>query len=208
MVEGIESRKGMGIIPAKISGLSGILAAVCFLVGYSIAWYLSSSYVFGESYLSDLGIQEGALSFNLGLMVTPIVAIPFFVGMWNILREHILGKLGSLMLLVAGVSLFLIGLFPEDMRPTHYIVSVAFFFAFAIALLVLALPMIRSPAFRRVAGPLTVVIIFSYFLAIPLGMGPLMETIAVFEAVIWILVTSVQMILFARSENRLQESLE
>lgn len=191
----------------RLGGYCGILAAICFLVGYSIAWLLSSSYVFGEDYLSDLGIQEGALSFNLGLIITPIVAVPFFLAMWNVLREHLLGKLGSLTLLISGAFLFLIGLFPEDVRPTHYIVSVLFFSAFAIALLVLAWPMIRSPVFRRIAGPLTIAIILSYSLIIPLGTGPLMETIAVFEAVVWILVTSAQMILFIRSENRPQ-SLE
>lgn len=192
----------------RLGGYCGILAAVCFLVGYSIAWLLSSSYVFGEDYLSDLGIQEGALSFNLGLIITPIVAVPFFLAMWNILRDRILGKLGSLILLISGAFLFLIGLFPEDVRPTHYIVSVLFFFSFAIALVVLAWPMIRSPVFRHVAGPLTVAIILSYFLIIPLGTGPLMETIAVFEAVIWIIFTSVQMLLFVRSQNLPQESFE
>ena len=56
--------------------------------------------------------------------------------------------------------------------------------------------------FRRIAAPLTIVIIvLSIVLVIPLGAGPLMETIAVLEALVWLSVASVQMILFARSEQ-------
>ena len=74
--------------------------------------------------------------------------------------------------------------------------------------MILAIPMIRSPVFRRVAAPLTIVIIvlsivlaIPIVLVIPLKAGPLMETIAVLEALVWLSVASVQMILFARSEQ-------
>ncbi|MFQ6127438.1 MAG: DUF998 domain-containing protein [Thermoplasmata archaeon] len=192
----------------KIGGSSGLILVICFLVGYSIAWSLSPWYSFGGNYLSDLGIRDGALAFNLGLMSTALIGMPFAWGIWQTLREHILGRLGSIVLVLAGVFLFLIGLFPEDVKPIHHIVSVSFFLFFGIALVILARPMIHSTVFRRIAAPLTIIIIFSFFLVIPLGTGPLMETIAVLEAIIWVLVVSIQMILFARSkekENSLQE---
>jgi len=174
------------------------------LVGYIMAWVLSPWYVFGGDYLSDLGVQKGALAFNLSVMSAGLITVPFAWGLWSTLREHILGKLGSVICALAGIFLFLVGVFPEHAEPEgiHNIVSVSFFASFALALIFLALPMIRSPAFRRVAAPLTIVIIvLSIVLVIPLRAGPLMETIAVLEALVWVFVVSVQMILFARSEQ-------
>ncbi|MCK4367201.1 MAG: DUF998 domain-containing protein [Thermoplasmata archaeon] len=190
--------------PVKIGGLSGLVLVVCFLVGYTTAWALSPWYDFGGNYLSDLGVQEGALAFNLGVMSAGLITIPFAWGLWSTLREHILGKLGSVLCALAGIFLLLVGVFPEHTEPEgiHNIVSVSFFASLGVALMILALPLIRSPAFRRVAAPLTiVVIVLSIVLVIPLGAGPLMETIAVLEALVWVFVVSVQMILFARSEQ-------
>jgi len=188
--------------PTRLGGIFGLVLVVCFLAGYVTAWALSPWYDFGGNYLSDLGIGEGAFAFNIGVMSAGLITIPFAWGLWNALREHILGKLGSLVCALAGIFLFLVGVFPEDQVPTHYIVSVSFFASLGVALMILAIPMIRSSVFRRIAAPLTIVIIIlSIVLVIPLGAGPLMETIAVLEALVWLSVASVQMILFARSEQ-------
>lgn len=188
--------------PTRLGGIFGLVLIACFLAGYITAWALSPLYDFGGDYLSDLGIGEGAFAFNIGVMTAGLITIPFAWGLWNTLREHILGKLGSLVCALAGISLFLVGVFPEDQVPTHYIVSVSFFASLGVAVIILALPMVRSPVFRRVAAPLTVVMIaLTIVLVILLGTGPLMETIAVLEALMWVFVVSVQMILFARSEQ-------
>lgn len=188
--------------PTRLGGIFGLVLIACFLAGYITAWALSPWYEFGGDYLSDLGVREGAFAFNIGVMSAGLITIPFAWGMWNTLREHILGKLGSLVCTLAGISLFLVGVFPEDQVPTHYIVSVSFFASLGVAVIILALPMVRSPVFRRVAAPLTVVmIVLTIVLVILLGAGPLMETIAVLEALMWAFVVSVQMILFARSEQ-------
>jgi len=191
-----------------LGGIFGLVLVACFLAGYITAWALSPWYDFGGNYLSDLGIGEGAFAFNIGVMSAGLITIPFAWGLWNILREHILGKLGSLVCALAGIFLFLVGVFPEDQVPTHYIVSASFFASLGVALMILALPMIRSPVFRRVAAPLTItIIVLSLGLAISIELvnqreaGPLMETIAVLEALVWLSVASVQMILFARSEQ-------
>lgn len=185
-----------------MGGIFGLVLIACFLAGYITAWALSPWYDFGGDYLSDLGIGEGAFAFNIGVMSAGLITIPFAWGLWNTLREHILGKLGSLVCALAGIFLFLVGVFPEDQVPTHYVVSVSFFASLGVALIVLALPMIRSRVFRRVAAPITIaIIVLSIVLVIPLGAGPLMETIAVLEALVWVFVASVQMILFARSEQ-------
>ncbi len=188
--------------PTRLGGIFGLVLIACFLAGYITAWALSPWYDFGGHYLSDLGVREGAFAFNIGVMTAGLITIPFAWGMWNTLREHILGKLGSLVCALAGISLFLVGVFPEDQVPTHYIVSVSFFASLGVAVIILALPMVRSPVFRRVAAPLTVVmIVLTIVLVILLGTGPLMETIAVLEALVWVFVVSVQMIQFARSEQ-------
>lgn len=206
----IDSSVG-GADPVRIGGLSGILAGICFIVGYSIAWAMSPWYVFGGHYLSDLGVGEGALAFNMGAISAGLILIPFAWGLWSVLRTHVLGELGSLACAVAGIFLFLVGVFPEHAEPEgiHYAVSVSFFSFIMAALMLLIWPLSRSPPFSRLAAPLTlIVVILSAAVAVTFKEGPLIETIAVLQIIVWGFVVSLQMVISTRSERAAEQSLE
>lgn len=198
MAEEFEERKPD---PLLVGGMSGMAAVVCFLIGYGTAWAMSPDYEFGGNFLSDLGVMEGSLAFNAGVMSAGLIILPFTWGIWTGLREHIVGKLGSITCAVAGVFLFLVGLFPEHAEPAgiHYAVSVGFFASVCVTLILLIWPLLHTPPFRSVSAPVSIVIlVLSIILIIPYGASPLMETIAVLEILVWGLVFSIQMIL-ARS---------
>lgn len=175
-----------------IGTLCGLLSPCSFAVGYAISWSRSPWYVVGNHYLSDLGAGEGAVGFNAGLILAGFLIIPFAWRLLGFLKEYKGGKVGSFLLGITGISLSLVGVFPEPVGRLHHYVSVLFFTLLFLTLLLLAWPMMKSRVFRKSSGPLTIFLLLSSLLILPFGVGPLMETIVVYEAIIWCVVAAAQ----------------
>lgn len=56
---------------------------------------------------------------------------------FKFLRQRILGKIGAFIFILGTLALIAIGIFPENISPTHYYVSVAFFVFLPVSMLVL-----------------------------------------------------------------------
>ena len=123
----------------KISGIAGIVTPVVTLtfVISAIASYPQFSWV--ENALSDLGVKPGLTAplFNYGLVVSGFLALVFASGLFIFFRRRILGRIGVSIFILAALAFVAIGVFPENVSPTHYCVSVAFFVFFPVSMLVL-----------------------------------------------------------------------
>lgn len=122
----------------KISGAFGVLTpfvAFTFILS-AIASYPQFSWQ--NNALSDLGVVAGITSilFNTGLVLTGVLTFIFAAGLFFFFKENIFGRIGAVFLALATVFLIAIGVFNENFRPTHFIVSVAFFSLLAIALII------------------------------------------------------------------------
>lgn len=121
---------------ARITGLGAAWIAYVFIAS---AIALAPWFNFYNNALSDLGnyVRQGALAavFNLGLiasgLLAAITALLFIRG-----RTTRLVLPWSLLLLVAGLDLVLVGVFSEDFGEIHGVVSVALFTLFGLTLLV------------------------------------------------------------------------
>jgi hypothetical membrane protein len=124
----------------KVSGICGFLTPIIAfaLIFSAIASYPAFSWM--DNALSDLGVVEGitALLFNSGLLIGGVLCFVFATGLFIFLKKHIAGKIGTFVFVLGSLSLFAIGVFPENVRPTHYIVSVMFFMLLPIAMLIIA----------------------------------------------------------------------
>jgi len=124
----------------KISGIAGIVTPVVTLtfVISAIASYPQFSWV--ENALSDLGVKPGLTAplFNYGLVVSGFLALVFASGLFIFFRRRILGRIGVPIFILAALAFVAIGVFPENVSPPHYYVSVAFFVFFPVSMLVLA----------------------------------------------------------------------
>jgi hypothetical membrane protein len=90
--------------------------------------------------LSDLGVVPGitSLLFNSGPILGGIAGVVFSaLGLWTYANKRWAGKLGAAFFAGASIALLCIGIFNENFRPTHYIVSVAFFVLAPLALFLL-----------------------------------------------------------------------
>ena len=113
----------------RVSGVCGfltpVIALVCILA--AISYYPEFNWI--ENALSDLGVIAGpaASFFNYGLIISGLLCFVFSIGVFQYFERIQIGRLGSILLFFASFSLVLIGLFPEDVKPIHYIVSLSFF---------------------------------------------------------------------------------
>jgi hypothetical membrane protein len=132
-----ESEKSFRV---RFGGVAGILTPVFAFtfIGLAIASYPQFSWL--NNALSDLGVVPGITStlFNFGLFVSGLFSFNFALGLFKFLGKNITGKIGAIILLLASLSLMGIGITPENIRPFHYIFSVAFFSLVPISLLVIA----------------------------------------------------------------------
>lgn len=100
-------------LPGGIYGLLSV--TVVFLFGV-LALLLTPSYIFFEDMVSELGVGQGGIFFNLGLIFSGIIAIPFFISLGRILNyDGVNGKLRKsaiIFSIISCISMSLIGCFP------------------------------------------------------------------------------------------------
>ena len=176
----------MRIPKATIWRLCGLFGATAFLILYTIAMSLDDQYTFGENYLSDLGVREGAWAFNSGLMIAGFFFVAFSIfGLRPALGKALLGKLGTGLLVTSAILLINIGIFTEDAGDIHGIISVAFFLETLVAIGVVDLALYRTRSLGLL-GPVTSTACFVFGLGLlPFGGTPLVETLAVLDIIAW-----------------------
>ncbi|MEM0488295.1 MAG: DUF998 domain-containing protein [Candidatus Bathyarchaeia archaeon] len=129
----------------RFSRICGIISPVFTFTCIMLAITSYPEFSWTNNALSDLGTVEGFTGtiFNLGLLTGGFLALIFALGLF-IIQKNILGKLGSLVFALAAISLSMIGIFPENIEPIHYHVSVAFFTLAPIALIILSVAFIQA----------------------------------------------------------------
>lgn len=120
----------------KVSGICGILSPILTLFFIALA---INSYRFFDweiNALSDLGIISGITSvlFNNGLIIGGFLILFFIPGLYFLLSKTIFSFFSLSIFALACCFLIVIGLFPENIVPIHYLVSVGFFICLPISL--------------------------------------------------------------------------
>ncbi len=175
-----------------------------FLIFYLISWSQSPWYVFGEYYLSDLGVGEGAWAFNTGDVVAGLLAIPFALSIWHTLKPGWLPLFGSFICILSGIALVGVGTFTEDFGDIHFAVSVLFFTTAALFQILLAWPLIKSPKTSKAGYIVTALMIGTIITVVIIGANPLSETIAVLEILVWAFIVGTQILFVTRQEKHPQ----
>jgi len=170
-----------------IVAFAAILSSIALSPWFS--WYSNA--------LSDLGNyarSSVAIIFNLGLVISGILTVVFGLGIFDDLKGSKPGRVGALVLMMAGAALTGIGIFSEDAGRIHFYVSVAFFSLVPISLLILGPTMIAGGS--RKLGALSVIIAF--LAAIPWAFSwegvAIPETISAAFASAWSITFGVKML--------------
>jgi hypothetical membrane protein len=136
-VEGLS--KSLSTALLRVSGIYGVLAPVLAFTFILMAVWSHPQFSWTANALSDLGVVSGVTAgiFNSGLVVCGVLCLTFAIGLYLLLIESRMGRVGVIVFALACLSLVAIGTFPESVSPTHYLVSVAFFVLLPISLLVI-----------------------------------------------------------------------
>lgn len=151
----------------EISGVCGMFAPIvafgCILLSIEYA----PNFNWTDNALSDLGVMANPTStlFNLGLIVSGILAIVFASGLFIFFRGRLAGRVGALLFLLDTLALTAIGIFPESSAPMHLYASVVFFALFPLAMLFMTAALV---------------------LASKNGMALFTFLVSVFSAVVWV----------------------
>jgi len=166
-------------VNTKTGGICGILAAIVFIIFTALAVVNYPDYSPYTAWLSDLGVGETALFFNLGLILAGIMGLMLSISLYNFKAR--LTTLGTTLLLLVDVFLIGVGIFTEDYGVLHTYVSFIFFILAGLALLVLGAGMIKMRAgqFTFLMG-IAMAIIYSI-----LGVQPISEFILVAVIIFW-----------------------
>jgi hypothetical membrane protein len=123
----------------QVSGIYGVLAPVLAFTFIIMAIGSYPQFSWTANALSDLGVVSGVTAgvFNSGLIICGILCLTFAIGLYLLLIVSVIGRVGVIVFALACLSLVAIGTFPENVSPTHYLVSVAFFVLLPISLLVI-----------------------------------------------------------------------
>ena len=137
----------------RIAGINGISAPIYTLTLILIAVASYPQFSWTDNALSDLGVVPGVTSslFNLGLITSGVLFLLFATGLVVLLYNTVIGKAGAFLFTLACWALLSIGLFPENVEPSHYQFSVGFFSLLPISMLVIATAFLRTKQ-RRLAG--------------------------------------------------------
>jgi hypothetical membrane protein len=124
----------------RIAGVCGIVTPVFAFACISLAIGSYPAFSWVDNALSDLGVVPGvtAALFNSGLVVSGLLGFIFAAGLFTFLGESLVSRVGAVVFGLAAVALAAIGVFPENVRPVHFLVSVAFFVLMPISMLILA----------------------------------------------------------------------
>lgn len=178
-----------------MAGFAAPFVAFVFILA-AIASYPSFSWT-GNA-LSDLGVVPGLTGwlFTVGLCGGGVLSLVFsLLGLYSYAGKSNIGKVGAIFFVAASFSLILIGIFNEHFRPTHYIVSVAFFFFAPLAFFTLTAAFYKMS--KRVLAVFTVaaalVAALPWILQLTIHYVPevaIPETISGLTVSIWVIVLS------------------
>lgn len=125
----------MNVRIMRLAGLLGLAAPVVGFTMIFLSIQLSPWFSFTEHALSDLGRSgTGAALFNGGLSLTGLLLMMFNAGFFELTDGSAIGRLGSIIHLVAALSLVGLGPANINVRPWHVVLSVAFFASLTLAM--------------------------------------------------------------------------
>ncbi|MFX1450744.1 MAG: DUF998 domain-containing protein [Promethearchaeota archaeon] len=150
------------------------IAAIIFFFFFSFISYLHFpiTYTIFTNYVSELGNPlrnpAGATYFNIGVILTGIALIPFFIGLhlWysEVKWRTILIIISQFLGFSASFSVIMVGIFPEHLITAHLFWSYLFFILLLIFTLLISISLFTHPDFNRIISLFGFVIVGLYTL--------------------------------------------
>jgi hypothetical protein len=198
----------MELNPLKIP-VSSLAAPAAVLVFFAFLLVSARGYPQGFSPLhvsiSNLGNGElnpgGADVFNIGCMIAGLLLVPFFAGLYKWYTDELWRNLFVAVAqaagIIAGVSLFMTGHYPEQFVSEHSFWTTVLFASLLLALLLANAGLLTHWRYSNwvgyvgLAATAVIAVFFAGMLAI--GTVPIFEWASIIMALVWSLAVAVDM---------------
>ncbi len=121
-----------------LAGACGILGSTLNTIIVLLAAFLSPWFSWQQNALSDLGVGEVALIFNATVFFGGILNLFFSIGLRGYLTKSNKSLIGVALLVIASISLSLVGIFTIEYSLLHSLVALSYFLLPPIALLLIS----------------------------------------------------------------------
>ncbi len=185
----------------KFKGLEfklAFLGLVIFIISVAVSILLSPGYDFFSNYLSELGVGNTALIFNIGVVLTAVLLIPFFVTLYE--KDKFLPQLIAILGVVGMIFFIGVGVFPLTAGIIHTFSAFLFFFTMTLVIFFVFVEFFTKAFFKNMKSCCCVVIFaFATASIIPIALNialllfqnPFWQKLAVIGIIIWFIAFSV-----------------
>jgi len=187
----------------------GIIAIVTGLTGDFLAMSLFPGYNIIKDMVSTLGIGPGAIFFNLGTILSGLIAIPFYIDLGRLVRDdedndQMLRRTAITCAIISCITMALVGIFPAIQNSPiivlHYFTALISWITGATYCAIFSLLMLRIPKFPKSLAYLGLIpgsIISSYLVLVMIPIAivivPIVEWCIVFVITSYIAIFSLFM---------------
>ena len=190
------------VLKKTSGGFFGIVSVLIRLIGDFTAILNTPNYNMAEDLISDLGVGPGAIFFSLGLIISGIVSIPFYISLKNVFGiEEINENLRKMAIAFSGISIItyiLLAFFPSDPNNTlvfimHGVIGLISWLTGAGYLTLYSYMTIKYKRSSRFLGYFGYCVVGTVILFI-FTWVPVTEWIMTFSIMSWIIVLSLSLI--------------
>jgi len=193
------SRSLFQVYKAIPGGLYGILSVGINLLGSLIAFLLFPGYSIFQFNISHLALSPGGLYFNLGLIISGFLAIPFNINLGKVVSgERINEKIKDMVVKISildSITLSLIGVFPAYpgnliILIIHGLLALIFFICTTIIFVIYGYFFFKSSKFLKVQAYSSLIVAGALCIYMAIRWS-ILEWIAFFGIMISVLSTSI-----------------
>ena len=180
-------------------GIYGLLSVFIGLLGDFLAFLFFPGYHILFNMVSDLGIGPGGIFFNLGVIISGLIAIPFYIYLGKILKNgnnnEFLRRGAIITSIISCIAFSLIGFFPsiEGNEIIYFLHGLFAFISWMSGLsylLLFSILLIKDERFSRFKSYLGFSIIIIYLIFF-FTWQPIIEWILSFSIVVWVLIMAI-----------------
>ncbi len=183
-------------------GIYGILSLIARISGDLLAYLFFPGYSIFDNMVSDLGVGPGGIFFSLGLIISGIVCIPFYIALARSLKSDEINekmiRMGLIFFYISDITYILLGFFPsvEDnylIYTAHGILAVISWLTGIVYLILFSKLMLKNHKYSKFPAYSGFCLVGFMILFLSTWL-PIFEWLMTFAFIIWLIIISSYMI--------------
>ncbi|MFX1340941.1 MAG: DUF998 domain-containing protein [Promethearchaeota archaeon] len=176
-------------------GFYGILSLIARISGDLLAYLFFPGYSIFDNMVSDLGVGPGGIFFSLGLIISGIICIPFYVSLSRSLKGDRINektiKWGLIFFYISDIAYILVGFFPSlennfFIYTTHGVLAVTSWLTGIVYLIIFSKLMLKNNNYSKLPAYSGFCLV-GFLLVFLFTWIPILEWVMTFAFIAWLM---------------------